>query len=483
MSSNGSMNGSAGIAEMQRILELQRQSNLRDGPPSAEKRIAWISKSMALLVGHQTEIAEAMAKDFGHRSHEQTLLTDVLGTIWALKHARKHVKKWMRAVKKSPTPPLGLFGARARVEYQPKGVVGVIAPWNFPVNLTFAPLAGIFSAGNRVMIKPSEYTPATADLMKEMFAKEFDESEVAVFPGGPDIGQAFSRLAFDHLLFTGGTAIAYHVMKAASENLVPLTLELGGKSPTIISEKADMKDAAAKIMAGKTLNAGQICLAPDYVLMPKDRIGEFKQEAQSSIEEFYPTIKDNPDYTSIINRRHYDRLQDYIEDAKAKGAEVVEINPAQEDFSQQPYNKMPPHLVFNVNDDMKIMQEEIFGPLLPVKTYENMDEAMSYINERDRPLGLYYFGKDKAEQDKVVKGTVSGGVTINDVIMHVSMEDLPFGGIGPSGMGAYHGHAGFLEFSHQKAIFKQSPLGFVAGMLRPPYGARHQKMIKGQIKA
>jgi coniferyl-aldehyde dehydrogenase len=388
----------------------------------------------------------------------------------------------MRAEKRTPNKPLGLFRAKARVEYQPKGVVGVIAPWNFPVNLTFAPLAGIFAAGNRTMIKPSEYTPATSQLMKDMFAKEYDESEVAVFVGGPEVGQEFSSLAFDHLIFTGGTAIAYHVMKAASQNLVPVTLELGGKSPTIISQGADMQDAAEKIMTGKTLNAGQICLAPDYVLMPKGKSGEFRQAAEKSVSEMFPTIKDNPDYTSVINRRHYDRLQGYLADAKEKGAEVVEINPAGEDFSQQPHNKMAPHLVFNVNEDMKIMQEEIFGPILPVKEYDEVGDAINYVNEHARPLGLYYFGKDKKEEKDVINKTTSGGVTINDVIMHVSMEDLPFGGIGPSGMGSYHGHEGFLEFSHRKAIYTQSPFGFVASMFRAPYGEKHRKLLKGQIK-
>ncbi len=481
MSTNGSANGAAS-SDMQRILEAQRAAHIAAGAPSAKKRIDWINRSIALLVGHQKQIADAISQDFGHRSHEQSLLADVMGSISALKYARAHVKKWMKAEKRTPNKPLGLMRAKARIEYQPKGVVGVISPWNFPVNLTFSPLASVFAAGNRVMIKPSEHTPAASQLMKEMFAKEYDENEVAVFVGGPEVGQQFSGLAFDHLLFTGGTAIAYHVMRAASENLVPVTLELGGKSPTIISKKANIADAAAKVMTGKTLNAGQICLAPDYVMMPKDGIDEFTQAAAASVKKMFPTMKDNPDYTSMVNQRHYDRLQSYLDDAKAKGAKIVEINPANEDFSQQPYHKMPPHLILDANDDMKVMQEEIFGPILPVKGYDNLQEAVDYVNLHPRPLGLYFFGDDKKEQEKVIDNTTSGGVTVNDVIMHVSMDDLPFGGIGPSGMGSYHGKEGFMEFSHAKSIYTQSPMKMVAEMFRAPYGPKHRKLLKQQIK-
>jgi coniferyl-aldehyde dehydrogenase len=376
---------------------------------------------------------------------------------------------------------LGLFGARAYVEFQPKGVVGVISPWNFPVNLTFTPLAGVFAAGNRVMIKPSEFTPRTSELMANMFASAFDETEVAVFNGGPEVGTAFSKLAFDHLLFTGATSIAYHVQRAAAENLVPTTLELGGKSPVIVGNSADISLTAKRVMMGKTLNAGQICLAPDYVLVPKDKAGEFVNAVTSAVTTMFPTIKENPDYTSVINQRHYDRLMGYLDDARAKGAEIVEINPAKENFSQQPYHKIPPTIVLNPTDDMKIMQEEIFGPLLPVKTYESVDEAIGYVNDHDRPLGLYYFGGDTAEQDKVLTRTTSGGVSVNDTIMHVSMEDLPFGGVGPSGMGSYHGVDGFRTFSHAKAVFKQANSDITA-MMRPPYGPKFAKMIADGLK-
>ena len=469
-------------ARMRDVLARQKRANIKEGPPSAEKRIEWLDRAINLVIGHKDAIAEALREDFGHRSVQASLFTDAAGAIGPLKHAKAHLKTWMKREKRKVTPAiLGLFGAKAYVDYQPKGVVGVISPWNFPVNLTFTPLAGIFAAGNRVMIKPSEFTPRTSELMARMFASAYDETEVAVFNGGPDVGGAFSKLAFDHLLFTGATSIAYHVQRAAAENLVPTTLELGGKSPVIIGKGADLSLTAKRVMMGKTLNAGQICLAPDYVMVPKDQAGEFVGAVTSAVTTMFPTIKENPDYTSVINQRHYDRLMGYLDDAKAKGAEIVEINPAKENFTQQPFHKIPPTLVLNPTDDMKIMKEEIFGPLLPVKTYENVEEAIGYVNDHDRPLGLYYFGADAAEQDKVLTRTTSGGVTVNDTIMHVSMEDLPFGGVGPSGMGSYHGIDGFRTFSHAKAVFKQANSDITA-MMRPPYGPKFAKMVAGSLK-
>jgi coniferyl-aldehyde dehydrogenase len=359
----------------------------------------------------------------------------------------------------------------------------VISPWNFPVNLTFTPLAGILAAGNRAMIKPSEYTPATSALMARMFGGAFPEEEIAVVTGGPEVGQAFAGLPFDHLIFTGATAIARHVMKAAADNLTPLTLELGGKSPVILGRSADVATAAARIMNGKTLNAGQICLAPDYVLAPKEKLEAFVGEAEGAVKRMFPTMKDNPDYTAIVAQRHYERILGYIDDARAKGARVVELKPDGEDLTQQPHRKIAPTLIIEPTDDMKVMQEEIFGPVLPVKTYEAVDEAIAYVNAHDRPLGLYYFGDDAAEQEKVLGGTTSGGVTVNDVVFHVAQEDLPFGGVGPSGMGSYHGYDGFKEFSHRKAVYAQlkKDIGPLVQM-RPPYGPGFRKYLDGAIK-
>jgi coniferyl-aldehyde dehydrogenase len=316
-----------------------------------------------------------------------------------------------------------------------------------------------------------------------MFASSFSEEEIAVITGGPEIGEAFSRLAFDHLIFTGATSVARHVMRAAADNLVPLTLELGGKSPVILGRSADLPTAAARVMNGKTLNAGQICLAPDYVLAPHDRVDGFVDAARASVAQMFPTLKDNPDYTSVVAQRHYDRITGYIDDARAKGARVVELKPEGEDLSQQEHRKIAPTLILEPTDEMRVMQEEIFGPVLPVKTYRTVDEAIAYVNAHDRPLGLYYFGDDAAEREKVLASTTAGGVTVNDVVMHVSQEELPFGGVGPSGMGSYHGHDGFREFSHRKAVYTQikKDIGPLKA-LRPPYGAGIRKFLEGQLK-
>jgi|TARA_B110000003_G_scaffold69099_1_gene70396 coniferyl-aldehyde dehydrogenase len=467
--------------EMKRVLELQKQLNITEGAPSAALRADRLDRCMAMVSAYKKEIVESMQDDFGNRDPIMSATTEVDSVIGPMVHAKKNLKKWMKSEKRKASiagtgPLLSLTGAKAVINYQPKGVVGVISPWNFPVNLALAPLAGIIAAGNRVMLKPSELTPSSSDLMKKMINEYFDESEIAVFTGDPAVGAAFSALAFDHMLFTGGTEIAKHVMRAAADNLVPLTLELGGKSPVVVGQSSKMQDVAQRVMQGKTMNAGQICLAPDYALVPEGRVNEFVDAAVSVTSEMFPEMKDNDDYTSIINQKHYDRIQGYLTDAKEKGAEVVEINPSNEDFSQQPHHKIPPTIVLNPTEDMQIMQEEIFGPVLPVKTYSNVSESVDYINSKDRPLGLYYFGKDKKEQDFVLNNTTSGGVTVNDVISHIQMEDLPFGGVGPSGMGSYHGHDGFKEFSHAKATYTQSIFNLmkIAGLV-PPYKKKEEK--------
>ena len=463
------------IQNMHRVLELQKSLNIKEGAPSLELRSDRLDRVVSMVTKYKSEIISALQDDFGNRDPVMSAATEVDSVIGPMMHAKKNLKKWMKTEKrKAAIAPLGsalsLLGAKAEIRYQPKGVVGAISPWNFPLNLALAPLAGILSAGNRVMLKPSELTPASSDLTKLMIEEYFDESEIGVFIGDPEVGAAFSGLAFDHLIFTGGTAIAKHVMKAASENLVPLTLELGGKSPVVVGKSSKIKETATRVMQGKTMNAGQICLAPDYALVPEESVDEFVQATVEVTSEMYPDMKDNDDFTSIINQRHYDRIQGYISDAKEKGAEVVEINPSNEDFSQQPHHKIPPTIILNPTEDMQVMQEEIFGPVLPVKTYKDVSETVDYINSKDRPLGLYYFGEDTKEKDFVLDNTTSGGVTVNDVISHITMEDLPFGGVGPSGMGSYHGYDGFKEFSHAKSVYKQSWLNLnkVAGLV-PPY--------------
>ena len=468
--------------QMLEILERQRRAHVAAGAVPVSIRVDRIQRAIDLLVDHGERFAEAMREDFGHRSVHQSMFTDVAGSIGPLKHARKHVAKWMRPEKRRAEFPFNLLGSKARIEHQPLGVVGVISPWNFPVQLTFGPLAGIFAAGNRVMIKPSEYTPQTSALMAELFGGAYDEEEVAVITGGPATGADFSGLPFDHLLFTGATSVARHVMRAASENLVPVTLELGGKSPVIVSRSADMQLTADRIMMGKTLNAGQICLAPDYVMVPEERRDEFVEASQNAVARMFPTLLDNADYTSVVNERHHERLTGYVEDARAKGAKVVEINPADEDFRQQEHHKIPPTLILDPSDEMAVMQDEIFGPLLPVKGYGRVDETIDYVNGKDRPLGLYWFGTDRDEERRVLDHTTSGGVTTNDVVMHVAQEDLPFGGVGPSGMGSYHGIDGFRTFSHRKSVYAQTRIDVMklAGMA-PPWGDKFMNTLKSQI--
>ncbi len=473
----------AAVQRMTAVRAAQRAAFDRELPVSADVRRDRLNRCIAMMRAHGHDFAKAMSEDFGHRSHDQSMLTDISASISPAKHALKHLDKWMRPERRSVQFPLGLLGARARIEYQPKGVIGVIAPWNFPVQLTMAPITGIFAAGNRAMVKSSEFTPATAALFEKVAAQFFAEEELAFFSGGPDVGQAFAKLPFDHLIFTGATGVGRHILHAAADNLTPVTLELGGKSPVIVGKSADMKQAAERIAIGKMMNAGQICLAPDYLLVPKDREAEMISEMTKAVAVMYPTLLTNDDYTSVVNARHRDRLRGYLDDARAKGGEVIEINPANEDFDASNGNKMPLYIVRNPTDDMKVMQEEIFGPVLPIKGVADTDEAISYVNAHDRPLGLYYFGKDAAEEAHVLERTISGGVTVNDVVFHVSMEDLPFGGVGPSGMGSYHGHDGFKTFSHAKSIYRQPKIDVakLAG-LKPPYGASTRKTVAREMK-
>jgi coniferyl-aldehyde dehydrogenase len=470
-------------ATMQQALEKQRAAFTASMPEPLAVREDRIKRVIAMMKENGEAFSKAMSEDFGHRSHPQSMMTDIAPTIAAANYSLKHMRKWAKPEKRGTTFPLGLLGARAELRYEPKGVVGIVSPWNFPVGLTYTPLAQVFAAGNRAMVKPSEFTEETSALMAELAPKYFAPEELMVFTGGPDVGQAFCELPFDHLLFTGATSIGRHVLRAAAENLVPVTLELGGKSPTILGRSADLKKSAERIALGKMMNAGQICLAPDYMLVPEDMESQAIDAVSGAVSAMYPTLLTNDDYTSVINARHRDRLKGMVEDAKAKGAEAIEVNPANEDFSASNGHKLPLTILRNVSDDMTAMQDEIFGPVLPVKTYRGIGEAIDYINAHDRPLGLYYFGEDKAEREEVLRRTVSGGVTVNDVVFHVSQDDLPFGGIGPSGMGAYHGPEGFKTFSHARSVYSQPKLD-VAGLagLKPPYGKATERALKTMLK-
>jgi coniferyl-aldehyde dehydrogenase len=469
---------------MMNTLQAQRDDFINEGHVSAEARIDRLNRGIAAVSKHQDRLVEALNADFSCRPRELSMLTDIAGSIMPMKTAAKHVRKYMKPEKRKTLFPMNLLGGRSRIEYQPLGVVGILSPWNFPVNLTFAPLADILAAGNRAIIKPSEFTPTVSDVMAEVVREAYDEKEVAIFTGGPEVGAAFTALPFDHMIFTGATSIARHVMTAAAKNLVPVTLELGGKSPVLVSRSADIKKAVSRIMLGKTMNAGQICLAPDYLMVPEEKLDEVVQEIQTVVAEMFPKLLDNPQYTSVVNERHYQRLQENLEDARSKGGEVIELNPAGEDFAnQQGTQKIPPTLVKNPSEDMRVLEEEIFGPLLPIKTYKDFNETINYVNSKPRPLAVYYFGEDATEERNVLDRTTSGGVCLNDVIMHIMQEDLPFGGVGPAGMGSYHGYDGFKTFSHAKSIYKQSrfDIAGLAGM-RPPYGPKTENSIKMQTK-
>ena len=470
-------------ADLQSILQKQKAAFTAAMPESMAVRRDRIDRAIAMLIDNKDEFARAVSADFGHRSTEQTLMTDIMPSVSAMKHAKKHFESWARGERRKPTFPLGLIGAKAEVRYQPKGVVGVVAPWNFPIGMVMVPMAGILAAGNRAMVKPSEFTERVAEVFAQVVPKYFAEDEIAVITGGVEVGTEFSKLAFDHMIFTGATSVGKHIMRAAAENLVPVTLELGGKSPTIIGRSADKSKAGQRIALGKMMNAGQICLAPDYLLVAKEQEHDMIESVKAGVSAMYPTLLHNDDYTSVVNGRNYDRLQGYLQDAREKGAELIEVNPGGEDFSSSNGHKMPLTIVRNVTEDMKVMQDEIFGPILPVMTYASIDEAIDYVNDHDRPLGLYYFGGDKAEEDKVLSRTVSGGVTVNDVLFHNAMEDLPFGGVGPSGMGNYHGADGFKTFSHMRAVYRQSGMD-VAGLagFKPPYGKATAKTLAKELK-
>lgn len=457
-------------ADMNRILKLQRDSFTAAMPEALSIRKDRLKRAVALLRGNADRLCDAMSEDFGHRSREQSMATDIDGSIGPLNQALKNLERWARPERRDVPFPLGLLGAKAWIEYQPKGVVGVIAPWNFPLNLIFSPLAEVLAAGNRAMIKTSEYTPATAAVLQELIGRDFAAEELAVVTGGVEVGQRFAGLPFDHLVFTGGTGIGRHILRAAAENLVPVTLELGGKSPVIVGKGADLARTTERVALGKMMNAGQICLAPDYMLVRDEDEAAVVDGLKTAASAMYPTLLSNPDYTSLVSDRHLTRLNEWLDDARDKGARVETVNPAAEDFSAGNGRKMPLHIVRDVTDDMVLMQEEIFGPVLPIRRYDGIEDAITQVNRRDRPLALYHFGSDAAERRRVLDRTISGGVTLDDVIFHVAMESLPFGGVGPSGMGAYHGEFGFKTFSHARAVYQQARVDVakLAGM-KPPY--------------
>jgi coniferyl-aldehyde dehydrogenase len=441
-------------------------------PHDARSRIQALRALLEAVRGRREDFVRAISDDFGGRAREETLLFEVFPLTDNIRHAIRHVAQWMR-----PRPAAAgwqFLPGRARIVYQPLGVVGIIGAWNYPLLLSLSPLVSALAAGNHAMLKPPELAPRTADLLARLIGDLFPENYVSVVTGGPETGAAFATLPFDHLLFTGSTRVGKLIMRSASENLTPCTLELGGKSPALVHRDFPAQTAAARIMSGKLLNAGQTCIAPDYVLVHEDARAEFVRHAAEAAAAMYPKLVSNPDFSRVINRDHYRRLRALVEDALLKGAESMELNPAQE-AANEDNRVFPPVLMWNVRDEMTVMREEIFGPVLPVVTYRTIEEAIAYVNARPRPLALYYFDYNSKRVETVLTRTISGGVTVNDVIMHIAQNELPFGGVGPSGMGSYHGFDGFETFSKKKGVFLQSRFTSL-GLLRPPYGGLARRM-------
>jgi coniferyl-aldehyde dehydrogenase len=449
-----------------------REAAGRDPCPPWGVRKRRLEVLYTLLHDQGGRLAETISADFGHRSRQETQLLELFPSLEAVRHALRHGAAWMRDERRATS--LWFLPGSSKIVYQPLGVVGIIAPWNYPLYLAAGPLVAALAAGNCAMLKLSEFTPRTAELFDELVRKAFGDDEVVVVTGDAALAAEFSRLPFDHLLFTGSTAVGRHVMHAAAENLTPVTLELGGKSPTIVGHDADLAQAAERIVLGKMFNAGQTCIAPDYALVPEDSVEAFVTEAKAVVVRLYPDLPSTPDYSAIINARHFARLVDYAEDAKALGAELIPLSNAAPD---QQMRRMPPVALLRVTDAMRVMQDEIFGPLLPIVPYRTLDDAIRYVAARPRSLALYYFGRDNGDIDRVLRETHSGGVTVNDVILHIAQDDLPFGGIGPSGMGHYHGRDGFLAFSKAKGVFHQARLNGM-GLFNPPYGQRFARLIR-----
>ena len=407
-------------------------------------------------------LAAAMSADFGRRSHHESLLTDGMTVLHEIDYTRGHLRRFMRA--RGGMADWLFWPARTEVRHQPLGVVGIIAPWNYPVNLALMPLVAAIGAGNHVMLKPSEHTPRTSALLAELLAETFPADRVATVQGDAEVAAAFAALPFDHLFFTGSTEVGKRVMAAAAPNLTPVTLELGGKSPAIIAAGYPVRTAVQRIAAGKWLNAGQTCIAPDYVLLPQAQVAGFVEAMREYVAAAYPDPVASPDYTSIVNERQYARLSKYLDEARARGATVVELG-----AHDRARRVLAPTLVLDAPADLALMRDEIFGPILPLIACETVDAAIDYVNARPRPLALYHFDHDRARTQRVLDRTVAGGVTINDTVLHIAQSELPFGGVGPSGMGHYHGREGFLAFSKQKPVMYQARWSSMA-LMRPPYG-------------
>ncbi|TJV43284.1 MAG: coniferyl aldehyde dehydrogenase [Mesorhizobium sp.] len=453
--------------------QLQRAAFEKQPFPDIDVRKDRLKRLLALTERHEADICAAIDIDFGGRSTHETRLAELFVVRAGIRHALSHLKGWMRERRVATTLPF--LPGKNRLVAQPLGVVGIVSPWNYPFQLAVAPVTAALAAGNRVLVKPSELTPAFSELLAKLAGEHFAPDELSVITGDAEMGRAFVSMPFDHLLFTGSTAVGRQVAIAAAANLTPVTLELGGKSPAIFDPSCDLDAATASIAYGKLLNAGQTCIAPDYLLVPKGQASTVAAKLATAIARLYPSLRDNPDYTAIISDRHYQRLRDMIAEARDAGADVTEINPAGEDLGTTS-RKLLPTLVRNASPDLRLMREEIFGPVLPIVEYATIDEAIDHVNRADRPLALYWFGRDRGNRQRILHETVAGGVTINDCMLHLVQENQPFGGVGASGMGAYHGQWGFRTFSKEKPVFLQSRLS-AGALLRPPYGKTFERLF------
>lgn len=476
---NRSVNSVDGLSA---LLERQQQAVVGAGTVSAEVRRERIQQVINMVVAEHKSLVAAMAEDFGGRAESFSLMNDVLGSLGSLKHARDHLEGWLAPQSRTPFAPYDQLGAQAQVMYQPKGSVGIIGTWNAPLFTLLSPLACVLGAGNRAILKPSEITPRTAQAIADAVAKHLDPEVVGVVTGGAEIGAAFSAQPFDHLMFTGSTEVGKKIMRAAAENLVPVTLELGGKSPAILSRSADLEESCQRLTLAKGANGGQLCVSPDLLYVPADQLESVIENLKALFSSFYPNITDNPDVVPVVNEQHLNRIEGYIEDARLAGAR---IESSHDDSQVSDVNRRRPlRLVIDPPKQCRIMQEEIFGPALVLLPYDDIAEVIEDINSRSTPLALYYFGQDKAELEQVLSQTLSGGVSVNDALIHAAMHEAPFGGVGASGMGHYHGYEGFLEFSHMRTVFtapEYDPRGDW-GML-PPYHDGFQAMMEAQVTA
>jgi coniferyl-aldehyde dehydrogenase len=472
-------------SSLRRLFEAQRIA-FRRGAPDHAKRIAALEALETAVLDGKDEIVRATNEDFGGRARQETLLLELAPLVDAIRHARKHLAKWMKPLPVSAG--INFFPAKARIVYQPLGVIGILGAWNYQTYLSLSPLTDAIAAGNHAMVKPSELAPRTAEVLKKMIAAIFPPEYVAVVNGDAQLAAEFASLPFDHLLFTGSTRVGKLVMKAASENLTPVTLELGGKCPAIVHREFPLRTAVERIITGKLYNAGQTCLAPDYALVHESQRDKFVTLASEVARALYPAWSGNPDYTHIINAQHFERLRNLVRDAVERGAKLVPLGAAGDVVAAPGKSTdrnaagtddrlFPLVALLHDSDSMQVMQEEIFGPILPVLTYRELDEALQYVNDHARPLALYYFDHDSHRIDHVLKATISGGVTVNDVIYHIAQNNLPFGGVGSSGMGHYHGRAGFATFSKKKGVFLQSRFSGLE-FLRPPYGPLVDRVIR-----